>query len=932
MFGVMLQKLKHKKWMVGCLLIGNVLLLSVAICYPMYRVASFQTMLTKEFQNYEEKQQAWPAIIQIKDTASNGSDASEFASIEEEFKNVNNELGIPIAQTVVTKRVSSQKANAIIMRDEVVDKNIQISAFSDLYDKIDVFSGRLPSESLPQDGVIEVIASEDAMVKLDLLVNEEYEFPSFLDPDEVPYKIRIVGFFRALDNMDPYWVTKPDQLTKEVFVSMDTWDYLFTREMVNERYSYYGNWYGFGNYEDIKIQNVSSIMATLQKIDEKPTLEDKVDHVGYSYILNEYVQKARKIEVTFLIMQIPVYLLLCAFLYMISSQMLLMEQNEISVMKSRGASGKQIVSLYFMQSSFLSAISLVFSLPLGYLMCRLLGSATAFLQFSVEKSLPIYYTNDIWPFMGAGVLVSIGMMTIPVRKYAKVSIVHVKQKKNTNEKALWQKLYLDIVCLAISIYGYLSYQRSVDTVTKEILTGKSLDPILYLCFSLFILGGGLFCCRLQPIILKILFKIFGKKMKPAEYTSILGTIRTGVKQQFIMLFVILTVAIGLSYTTMASTILSNAIENKEYKTGADVVLQERWVEDWAMNIEGHAEFLGYIEPDYAKYQAIEGVRQVTKVLVEDSKVVMGKKTLPTTLMGIKAAEFAKVTNMRQGLLPFSYEEYLSVCAADNKAVLVSENFMLNQGYKLGDTIELLDEDNNKFVGKIYGFFPFWPGYVPYTYEINDSDTLMTIDHYCVVGNLSYIQSIVLHPYEVWMRVNDEGVGVSNFITSQENLKLTKFVNINEEINAIKVDTLFRGTSGILSMSFMVILVLCCVGYLIYWILAIRSRELLFGILRAMGMRQGEVNRMLLLEQISSGFYAILAGTGVGFFAAHLFIPIIQQAYSVSDQVLPLMLIMRPADLTELFLVILGVILVCMIVLAKIIKKLNISNALKLGED
>lgn len=932
MFGVMMQKLKHKKWMVCCLLIGNVLLLSVAICYPMYRVASFQKMLTQEFKQYEEENGIWPATILIKDIAVKGSEATEFASFEEEFNKVNNELGISLAQTIVTKRVSSQKANALIVRDENVEKRMQITAFSNLYEKIDVFCGRLPSENISEDGKIEVIASEAAMIELDLLLNEEYEFSAFLDPNDVPYKICIVGFFRGIDDTDPYWVTNPNLLDKEVFVSMETWDSLFTREVVRETYSLYGSWYGLGDYEAIKIENVSSIINSLQEIDKKPTLEDKVEHEGYSTIFEEYVQKARKIEATFLIMQIPVYLLLCAFLYMISSQMLLMEQNEISVLKSRGASGKQILSLYFMQSFFLAGVAVLLSLPLGYLMCRFLGSSTAFLQFSMKDSLQVFYTNDIWPFMIAGVFISIGMMTMPVRKYSKVSIVHVKQKNGVKEKALWQKMYLDVVCLAISLYGYFSYQRTIDTVTKDILTGKSLDPLLYLCFSLFILGGGLFCCRLQPMLLKIIFKMFGKKMKPAAYTSILSTIRTGTKQQFIILFVILTVSIGISYTTMASTILSNAIDNKEYEIGADIVIKERWIENSVRDEEGNIELTGFIEPDYAKYQSIEGVQVVTKVLLEETEVIGGNASISTTLLGIKASEFAEVTNLRQGLLPFSYEDYLSIFAADKKALLVSENFMLKQGYKLGDTIVLLDEDNNRLSGKIFGFFSFWPGYEPYTYSLNEDDTLETIDNYYVVGNLSYIQSVEVRPYEVWMRVSDEGIGVQSFLASQVNIKITKFFNLEEETNAIKVDTLFRGTSGILSMSFLVILVLCCVGYLIYWILSIRSRELLFGVLRAMGMRQGEVNRMLLVEQTCSGLYAILAGTGIGLLAAHLFIPIIQQAYSVADQVLPLILVMNPIDLVEFFSVILVVVFICMIVLARIIKKLNISNALKLGED
>ena len=66
--------------------------------------------------------------------------------------------------------------------------------------------------------------------------------------------------------------------------------------------------------------------------------------------------------------------------------------------------------------------------------------------------------------------------------------------------------------------------------------------------------------------------------------------------------------------------------------------------------------------------------------------------------------------------------------------------------------------------------------------------------------------------------------------------------------------------------------------------------------------------------------------------ARLFVPIIQNAYAASDQVLPLTLITRQEDLQRLFGVIGIVMLVCLLVLTRIVAKLNITKALKLGED
>ena len=71
----------------------------------------------------------------------------------------------------------------------------------------------------------------------------------------------------------------------------------------------------------------------------------------------------------------------------------------------------------------------------------------------------------------------------------------------------------------------------------------------------------------------------------------------------------------------------------------------------------------------------------------------------------------------------------------------------------------------------------------------------------------------------------------------------------KDMEAVSKDPLLQGTNGVLTMSFIVMLVLCTAGYLIYWIMSIRAREMVFGVLRACGMHKGEIFKMLFMEQV-----------------------------------------------------------------------------------
>ncbi len=933
MFSLMLHKLMHKKWMVLCLLIGNILLIAVATSYPLYRVSSFQKMLTDEFVNYKEEERQWPSVFSVSYSILKGGGKTGFATMEEAALNAAKELNVDLLDTVVTYRLSTQKTTPSVVRDDDDTKRITLASISNMEEHVEILYGRYPSDEMDEEGFLEVMVSDEAMVEQDILLEDEYTYENWKTRDGKPLKLKVVGVFRAFDESELYWEPVGDELEEQVYTTNAAFKQNFLGEGVENRYSLVGSWNFIWDYESLDISEVSSLMHTMNSLEKDELLDDRIKDSGYMQILEGYSSKAKRIEATLLILQMPVLLLLCAFLYMIAGQMLQMERNEISLLRSRGASKRQVFVLYLMQSIFLSVISLVGGIPLGAACCKLLGASTAFLEFSATRSLTICFTTDVIVYAVGAVVLSVIMTTIPVISYSGLSIVNLKRSRSRQTKSFWKKIYLDVILLAISLYGFYSFKRSSDRLVEDVLTGNSLDPLLYISFSLFILGAGLFCARIQPLLLKIIFALFKNHLKPSTYTSVLGTIRTGAKQEFIILFLILTVSIGISDTTIARTIVLNAVNNTRHIMGADIVLKERWSNNQAAVFRDSTLDLEYEEPDFEKFNTIPGAESVTSVVIAEDAKVTGNKDLKVTIMGIKAQGFYNVTTMDSDLLPYTYAEYLNVLSADAEAVIVSENFMIKQGYKLGDVIAYENADGAMGMGLIYGFFNYWPTYEPESYAINEEGGIETTDQYMIVANQSYLkEKWGAYPYEVWLDVTDEGEGFYNWLEGQESLALTKLEDMTQKEQDIIEDTMFQGTNGILSMSFIVILLLCCVGYLIYWIMSIRSRELLFGVLRAMGMRKKEITWMLIIEQICSGLFAIVAGGFIGILASKMFVPMIQQAYAASEQVLPLKLITQTGDMVQLFTVIGIMLCVCLVILGRIVSKMNISSALKLGED
>lgn len=934
------QKLIHKKWMVVCLLIGNILLAAIASSNPMYRDAALEKTLKSKYSAYIEKKNAYPGVITFQASMDAGKGHEEdFIDMKNTAEKSAETLGVDQKYLISLYETSKLRGDFVQSRgNKTSTKSMRIAALSGISDHIKILAGENCGDQLQEDGSIPVILSQRAMTKLDVILGDVIEFAKLKSADGTNMKIQIVGVFDASDYEDSYWVKGPGDYYLEVFMN----EKLFQETFVNlkdQQHSITALWHQVFDYENVRPSEINTLVERTEELcGMSMSRFTNIKEPDYLEVLREYQTAAKKVYTTLLILQIPVLALLLAFIFMISRQMLDLEQNEIALLKSRGSSKKQILLIYFLQSLILSVLSSIVGVPLGYFMTKALGSTNGFLEFIQRKALQVRLSPEVLLYTLGAILVSVAFMVLPVIKDANVTIVNVKHKKNNNDHNIFSRVYLDVILLAVSLYGLYSFTARRNELMTSMLEGDSIDPFLFICSSLFIISASLVGLRLQPLLIKLVYYIGRTYWKPAFFASFLQIIRTRKKQGFMMVFLMFTVSLGIFNATVARTILSNSEKGIRYSTGADLVLQQPW-EDNSLALSYYPDLeLTYTEPDFGVYESMEGVKSAAKVYRNDEietsyNKKSGDSEVRTTLMAIDTKSFGEtVSDFQQDLLPVHINRYLNAIAKRTDAVLLSMNYHKKHGIEIGDRISFTNDEGVEAEGVVYGFFDYFPSYIAQTHSLNEEETLVTTENYLIVANLAQIQHAYgLRPYQVWLKTS----GTSQFIydyARENNISYTTFEDVSSKMIAVKNDALFQGTNGILTMSFIVILILCCTGFLIYWILSIRQRELLFGVFRAMGMTRREVIQMLINEQIFSSGVSILIGTMIGLLASRMFVPLVQIFYASTDQAIPLEVVNKALDMVRLFSIIGIVIIICMIVLGKLISRINISQALKLGED
>ncbi len=935
------QKLIHKKWMVVCLLIGNILLAAIASSNPMYQDAALEKTLKSKFSQYIEETNTSPGILTFRASMNEGKgQEKEYKRMLDIASQAAEQLGVKQNFLINTSGIAKVRGTFLQSRgNKTATKSLRIAAMTDLAEHVNILTGEDYGSSKLDDGTIPVILSQRAMSKLDVVLHDEIEFAKLKNSDGSNMKIKIVGVFDAKDYEDPFWVKSPNEYYVEVFMNPD----LFQNTFINldgQKFNVSTDINLVFDYESVRPSQVDGIVDRTENLRQTANTGrfSAIDEPDFLAVLRDYQTAAKKVTMTLLILQIPVLSLLLAFIFMISRQMLDLEQNEIALLKSRGSSKGQILLIYFLQSLILSSASSVVGVPIGYFMTKALGSTNGFLEFIQRKALHVRMGGGVFVYTLGAIIISVAFMVLPVIRDANVSIVNVKQKRNRNAKNIFSRVYLDVIMLIVSLYGLYSFTARREQLMKSMLEGDSIDPFLFICSSLFIISASLVGLRLQPLMIKLVYYIGRKHWKPAFFASFLQIIRTRKKQGFMMVFLMFTVSLGIFNATVARTILSNSEKGIRYTTGADLVLQQPW-EDNSLLLSYYPDLeLTYTEPDFGVYESMEGVAAAAKVY-KNSEIVTsytkndGNGNVKTTLMAIDTKSFGKtVSDFQADLLPVHINRYLNAMAKRSDAVLLSSNYHTQYGMRVGDSFTYKNEEGVEAKGVVFGFMDYFPGYVAQTHSLNEEETLVTTDNYLIVANLAQVQqNFNLRPYQVWLKTD----GSSRFIydyAKEHNITYTTFEDVSAKLVEVRNDALFQGTNGILTMSFIVILILCCTGFLIYWILSIRQRELLFGVFRAMGMTRREVIQMLVNEQIFSSGVSIVIGTVIGLLASKMFVPLVQIFYASTDQAIPLEVVNKPLDMIRLFSIIGIVIVVCMVVLGKLISKINISQALKLGED
>ena len=942
MLRFILTKIKNKYKLYLALMVGVISMIAVFGVIMMLRKGSLDRLIQSEFRESYEKEQVYPATITRTSTMRpDGSGAVADVALES-MKGYEDTwdkyLELPV---VNTQRMLWIKGRRLSFSYRGEDGFLDFGYIDSDYagEHFRILDGTAPSQAkdLPE-GAIPIMIDRHLMDVNHFVVGETLGL-KLKSSEEQNITFVITGVFEEAGTEDYFWQKSLTEnglmiyLEKEDFSRLA--DLLKADEIQCETRKLY-------DYRKITIDNSAAVEDYLKQFGEKD--ENLTENISAALVKAR--QKGGSAMAVLYAVSVPLLILVMLFISMISVRIIDSEQSEIVMLHSRGTTRGRIVRIYLVQSMIIAGVAFGPGLLVGYLAGRLTAAATGFLTFSGD-SVPGYgiYPGMILVSALAALLAAIVMLT-PVFRRSGGTVVENKNRKHVSGIPLWEKFFVDLALLGVSLYLLYDFTKQLDTLKLSVLSGEGIDPVIFLTATLFLLSCGLLILRLISYLVRLLFRIGKNRFTSPTYAAFLQIIRTRRGSGVISVFLVLTIAMSVFHANMARTVSANQIERIEYNLGADVVTTEPWRLK-VLSSETPKRWQ-YTEPDFKVYQRLvdEGLAEsVTKVVRDDKAVIkVGRNDQETgTLMGINTKEFGETARLKDGLTDEHWYTYLNELSQVTNGVLVSRNLAEKYDIKIGDAITCsryspveADQIYASSAGKVVGIIDAFPGYEPYEYGYNEAEEMTEKDHYLIVMNYStVVSSFERTPYGVWIRTNETGNTIREKLEewlAPADRSLDSVHSAEEEIRIMQNSSIIKITNGLFTLDVLVALMLCVLGYLIHWITSIRDRELLFGIYRAMGISMREVSRMLTLEQLFLSLGPVLAGIGAGSVATVLFAKLFSVVYLPEKHAVGLEMHISGADFLRLGIIIGGAMIACFIIIRRIVRRMKITEALKLGED
>src|SRR5581483_10407842 len=293
-------------------------------------------------------------------------------------------------------------------------------------------------------------------------------------------------------------------------------------------------------------------------------------------ILGQFQTQAALSRVPVEILALEITALILIFLSVMAELLVDRQADAIAVLRSRGASSRQIFGSLTTQSIGLSLLALVIGPPLSLLAVSLI--ARDILPSTQQNALQAITAQPLETLLNIGWLailaaaVSVIAMMSSLNRATRMDVLTIRREyARSTQRPLWQRLQLDIMAIIVSLVGYAVslYITNLGGLLDTNTRGLVATPLALIAPTFLLIAAVLLFLRLYPLFLRT-SSILAIRGRGAPPMLALAQIARAPRQTLRMILLLaLASAFAIFTLVFTASQAQQAINAAAYQVGAD---------------------------------------------------------------------------------------------------------------------------------------------------------------------------------------------------------------------------------------------------------------------------------------------------------------------------------------------------------------------------
>ena len=388
----------------------------------------------------------------------------------------------------------------------------------------------------------------------------------------------------------------------------------------------------------------------------------------------------RRFETDLFFNRLPMFIVLILIVlvvlyYVVTLASLLVDSQraEVALLRSRGATSRQILSVFVIEAGLLSTFAVIIGPWIALFGVSAIGLMPFYADLNGGDALPVRLGWGAYRLAIIGGALSMLALFIPAVRASRLGLLTVRRSSARPPRlAFVQRYYLDLGLLGLVMFMFWQLSKQGSFVATDVFGEQSVDNLVLAVPALFLVAAGVVMLRVFPVVMDLMGRAlsssYGSKIvPPAVVLAIWQMARSPASHSRLSLLLILTAGLGVFAASFATTLERSATEQVLYETGADIRVTN------ITSVSGGTSYR--LEERIAE---IDGVVAASGVYRENGSVTLGTSNQSFRMIGIQEETFPQVAWFREDFASGSLDGLLEQIEVGGRGGLVipEEGFWL----------------------------------------------------------------------------------------------------------------------------------------------------------------------------------------------------------------------------------------------------------------